>query len=48
MVAEIRKLNPGFIEGLSQAYERQHGGARPDDSYIVRAYLQHSNLFQAR
>lgn len=48
MVGEIRKLNPGFIDGLSQAYARQHGGVQPDDSYIVRAYLQHSNLFQAR
>lgn len=48
MVAEILKINPGFVDGLSQAYARQHGGAYPEDSYIVRAYLQHSNLFQAR
>ena len=48
MVGEIRKVNPGFIEGLSQAYARKHGGVSPDDSYIVRAYLQHSNLFQVR
>lgn len=48
MVGQIRKLNPAFVEGLIQAYGRQHGMAEPDDSYIVRAYFQHTNLFQAR
>lgn len=45
MVQQIDKVDPQFRKRLIAAYKRKHGGAVPDDTFIVRGYFKNKALF---